>query len=559
MNKNEIEASKINLDQLFQKFWFRIPEYQRSYVWGDEQIDELFDDLVYAMKNPEKEYFLGSVVLQKHLKQENGIQYECSDVMDGQQRLTTLFLLMACLRDISDMPQLQSKATSAIQQEEDIFSNQPQRVRMEFLIRDQVGDFVQKVICEKGGTNNKEQVLSFAKGDNLSLRNMTMAIKYIRQHLRELDENGLLTLFAVFLLQKVIVIYVASDNMEDAFRLFTILNNRGIPLTTGDILKSMNIGEIASEKQRQKAATWWESLEAELGRDVFERFLAHVRTILVKDKARDNLLKEYEAIYEKGLLRKGEETLGLMKAYYDVYSKYLLNDNHDQPQLHNLITVLDHTLATDWIPAFLAFALKFNEQELLPFLQRLESKCAADWILRGTPTARLQSTYQILKAIEKAAQPEDIIGNDDIFSYNRNALKSELDGDIYGLRHARYILLKLESLLIDNSQCFPPIRKISIEHVLPRKPAVDSEWMHDFSEEERDQWLNKLGNLVILSRTKNSKFGNREFDDKKACYFHSSLASYFNVQTVMKEEAWTSDVLKTRQVRYTNLLLDHFK
>ena len=162
---NKIEASKISIDQLFQTFWFRIPEYQHSYVWGDEQIDELFDDLRYAMNaNPEKEYFLGSVVLQKHWKEENGIQYECSDVMDGQQRLTTLFLLMACLRDISDMPQLQNKATSALQQEEDIFSNQPQRVRMEFLIRDQVGDFVQKVICTKGGTDDKDQVLSFEIG-----------------------------------------------------------------------------------------------------------------------------------------------------------------------------------------------------------------------------------------------------------------------------------------------------------------------------------------------------------------------------------------------------------
>ena len=557
---NKIEASKISIDQLFQTFWFRIPEYQRSYVWGDEQIDELFDDLRYAMNaNPEKEYFLGSVVLQKHWKEENGIQYECSDVMDGQQRLTTLFLLMACLRDISDMPQLQNKATSALQQEEDIFSNQPQRVRMEFLIRDQVGDFVQKVICTKGGTDDKDQVLSFAKGDNLSLQNMTMAIKHIRRHLRQLHDEEQLTPFAVFLLQKVIVIYVASDNMDDAFRLFTILNNRGIPLTTGDILKSMNIGEIANEKQRQKAATWWESLEAELGRDVFERFLAHVRTILVKDKARDNLLKEYEAIYEKGLLRKGEETLEVMKAYYDIYAKYLLNDNHDQPQLHNLITVLYHTLATDWIPAFLAFALKFNEQELLPFLQRLESKCAADWILRGTPTARLQSTYQILKAVEKADKPEDVILNEGIFSYNRSALKSELNGDIYGLRHARYILLKLESLLIDSSQCFPPVNKISIEHVLPRNPAVDSEWMHLFSTDERDQWLNKLGNLVILSRTKNSKFGNREFNNKKECYFNSSLASYFNIQTVMKEETWTPEVLAARQEKYTNLLFEHFK
>lgn len=285
MSKNEIEASKINLNQLFQEFWFRIPEYQRSYVWGDEQIDELFDDLKHAMTNSsEKEYFLGSVVLQKHLKEENGIKYECSDVMDGQQRLTTLFLLMACMRDLTDNRDLKSSAHGAIFQKGNQFQGIPERVRMEFLIRDQVGDFVDQVICKEDGTNDKEKVMSFANADNLSLKNMTLAIKYIRQHLRRLSDSGLLNDFAVFLLQKVIVIYVASDNMEDAFRLFTILNNRGIPLTTGDILKSMNIGEISGNQQRQSFAAWWESLEAELGRDSFERFLAHVRTILVKDR-----------------------------------------------------------------------------------------------------------------------------------------------------------------------------------------------------------------------------------------------------------------------------------
>lgn len=259
------------------------------------------------------------------------------------------------------------------------------------------------------------------------------------------------------------------------------------------------------------------------------------------------------------MLRKGSETLNLIKAYFDIYSQYLINPNYDQPQLHNLLTVMDKTLATDWIPAFLAYSLKFNQTQLLSFLQRLESKYAADWILRLTPTARLQSTYQILKCIEKADKPEDVILNDDIFDYDRDALKDELSRNIYGLRHARYILLKLESLLIDKTQCFPPIRKIRIEHVLPRNPADDSQWWDDFSEDEHEQWLNKLGNLVILSRTKNSKLGNREFDDKKSRYFDSSLASYYNVQTVMSEEEWSPSIIENRQQKYVDLLVKSFK
>jgi len=66
-NPNQIlEAKKVNINMLFTDYWFRVPTYQRSYVWGEEQVTDLVDDLVDALKeNPNKEYFLGSLVLQK--------------------------------------------------------------------------------------------------------------------------------------------------------------------------------------------------------------------------------------------------------------------------------------------------------------------------------------------------------------------------------------------------------------------------------------------------------------------------------------------------------------
>ena len=84
---------------------------------------------------------------------------------------------------------------------------------------------------------------------------------------------------------------MASESLEDAFRLFTILNDRGIPLSNSDILKSMNIGVVTDETKRRKHATQWEEFEGEFGREEFDRFLGHVRTIIVKEKARENLLE----------------------------------------------------------------------------------------------------------------------------------------------------------------------------------------------------------------------------------------------------------------------------
>jgi len=69
--------------------------------------------------------------------------------------------------------------------------------------------------------------------------------------------------FCLFLAEKPIFIYVSTESMEDAFRMFTILNNRGVPLTNADILKSVNIGAIKQRNQQQKYALIWENIESD--------------------------------------------------------------------------------------------------------------------------------------------------------------------------------------------------------------------------------------------------------------------------------------------------------
>jgi hypothetical protein len=114
--------------------------------------------------------------------------------------------------------------------------------------------------------------------------------------------------FAIFLLNKVLFIYVSTESTEDAFRLFTILNDRGMPLSHADILKSINIGEVPTE-DLYNYSIYWENLEEKHG-DKFDRFLSFARTILLKNRQTDNLLDEFEKnIYAKGILRKGKDTI----------------------------------------------------------------------------------------------------------------------------------------------------------------------------------------------------------------------------------------------------------
>lgn len=558
----EIETKKVNIIKLFTDFWFRVPEYQRSYVWGQEEIDELLDDLSHAqLANREKEYFLGSVVLQKYQRTSGDLTYTCYDVLDGQQRLTTLFLMMAVLRDLATNEKLKANASDAIYQEEDPFANQPERIRIEYLIRDAVGDFVDRHIKPTGGSDEEAILREVADQSNVSLSNMAKSMLYLREALGSLTPTEL-NQFAIYLFNKVIVIYVASESLEDAFRLFTILNDRGIPLSNSDILKSMNVGAVADPNRRRKFAVMWEELEGEFGREEFDRFLGHLRTTVVKEKARENLLKEFEKIYELGLLQKGEATLRKIKSHRDSYASLIWFENEEfggDCRQRNLIAVMREGLSTDWIPPLLLFVERFNRDELLPFLERLESKVLADWIVQLSPTSRISNTNNILRAIERASSAADVVANGEVFAYDRGAIRAALSGPIYGRNFARYVMLRLEYHLQDRSQPFAPFTRISVEHVLPQNPKEGSRWRAAFGEADREVWTHRLANLVLLSRIKNTELSNREFDEKRKKYFKSSVNIFPNVVKVMQYADWTPQVLEERQEQLLDLLMQGFK
>src|ERR1017187_8922520 len=100
--KHEIKSEKILVKDIFSKMWFRIPEYQRPYIWGRDEVNDLLDDLTFAQANkPEQEYFLGSFVFQsKKATDETGQDFLENDLLDGQQRMSTLLMLFACIRDL---------------------------------------------------------------------------------------------------------------------------------------------------------------------------------------------------------------------------------------------------------------------------------------------------------------------------------------------------------------------------------------------------------------------------------------------------------------------------
>ena len=556
----KVEEKKIIV--LFRDFWFNIPSYQRPYVWGEDNINELLDDILYAFENDSQDtYFMGALVLQNKENDEY-------DILDGQQRLTTLALLLATIRDNIKVEKTKKVLQDHLFQEDDETADIPSRNRFTFNIRNEVQRFFEEYIIKENGTFNIEKALEDEQfKNNISIKNMVAVVQVIRKRLEEIFGEQLslenisgtsLLEFIKFIRNKLIFAYICSDTREQAFRLFTILNNRGIPLTTADILKSLNLDKVQDEIKRNEYAKKWEELEEQYG-DKFDRFLNFIRTIKLKEKARKNLLEEFEEkIYGK-VMNYGKESIDYILKTSENYDK-LINLTADfNNEYKNLINVMKVGFnSEDWIPPLLYYYEKFNTQGLVKFLKLLDNKFMGDWINRETPTKRLENMNKILKAIEIGENYNDILNNKNLFSFDINNFKNIINGNIYGERYCKYLLLKIEYLSLDSEVAYiGNYKNISIEHVLPQNPKEDSEWKTKFSNEDREEWTNKLGNLILLTKRKNSKLSNLEFKDKKKKYIADKMLLFPSVFEVYSNgEDWNIDILKTRQKRIVNLLIE---
>lgn len=569
----EIKCEKKVIREIF-NMWYCIPDYQRAYVWDTDQVRDLLDDTISAYReNKEAQYFLGSMVLKINEKSENNVSYTEYELLDGQQRITTVFLILACMRDmLTDYPQYQKSLAGFVYQAEDAILQQPERMRIIFNIRSDVRDFVNEHIkplhgtCDSALLKDKMQ----AKDVNISIRNMANAMLVAHEFLEE-NKSDIIGYLSYFL-NKVLMIYVATEELQDAFQLFTVLNNRGVKLSSSDILKAENLKEL-SAADRTSWATRWEEMETYFGED-FDKFLSHIRTILVKKKQTTTLLKEFdEFVYSNQeydrtqkkylprtpILRRGRDTFELLYSYYHTYQEVFDTDHSvvtGDYEITNYLKLMETGFGADyWIAPVLDYYRKYRRRGFVAFLKALDRKLSADWITAATPTVRMENVNAILREIE-ASQDSTALLQSKTFTINKSDFERVINGDIYGRSFAKYLLLKLDLIYRGSSTPMIPQAIASIEHILPRNPSADSQWVKDFSAAEREEWTNKLGNLVLISRRKNTSQGNRDYVEKKEKYFEKNIEMFPNsIRIYQNYPEWKlSDLKKNHSDVVTELL-----
>ena len=538
-----IKASEQNLNAVFSDdYLFEIPLYQRPYAWTTEQVDELLDDLLNSMdRDAQSPYFLGSVVL---IKDENDSR---SAVVDGQQRLTTLTMLFCVLRELA-AGNAQAELDGFVREAGNSLRGTQDRFRLSVRERDQ--DFFQANVQTRGAIAQflTMDTATFSDSQKLIVAN----VNRLNRELAKLDHARRGSLER-FIIQHCYLVVVTATDRDSAYRIFSVMNDRGLDLSPTDILKAEIIGEIA-ETSQDTYGQKWENIEERLGRDGFRDLFAHIRMIALKTKLRQTLQADFQDNVMKSIA--GIDFIdNTVEPYASVYETLLeasYESTQDAENINDYLRHLGRLDNFDWIPPAMAFFRRnSNDRESLTrFTRDLERLAYGLFVRRANINERINRYADVLRTTERG---------DDLFQSNsplqlsadeKAEILRGLDGQIY-LQTAvvrRTLLVRLDSLLADTGASYTRTT-ITVEHVLPQNPRVDSEWMTWFpDDDERHGWTHRLANLVLLSRRKNTSASNWDFGRKKNEYFQRGVVAPFALTTqVVSESEWTPAVLQRRQ------------
>ena len=546
---SKITGKEYPLSKIFSSdFEYHIPGYQRPYSWTKEETGLLFDDLYnFFQEEKSDNYFLGSIVL---IKEE---QKRYAEVIDGQQRLTTLSILFSAMADAFGDSECKSDCKAYLCEKGKALEGIEAKPRV--FLRDADHPFFYKYI-------QNVQLDALVALDPVTLD--TEAKKHIRENcalLREklkdifLDDKQRLE-FTQFLLTRCYLVVVSTPSQESAFRIFTVMNSRGLDLLPTDIIKSTVIGNLPKEKQ-QEYTEKWEGLEELTGRDGFNEVFTHTRTIFVKERQKKTLREEFEEYILKTVSPKrliDDYLVPYTNAYVQL-KNCEFTATHHADEVNGLLFWLNKTNNSDWMPPAIKFLAEHphDSEYVLWFIRKLE-RLASYLLVTAQDVNHRVDRYKWL-LVEMEGRPDSTLTsplrNIELTDWEKEHFRQTLDGEIYTMTAQRrnYIIQRLDSFMSDGGASYNQ-KLFTIEHVLPQHPPVHGSWPELWpDEQERMYWLNRIANLVPLTRQRNSAAQNYGFTTKKEKYFQSKggTSSYVLTTQVINEPKWTPDVVKKRQ------------
>ena len=501
---------------------YKIPAFQRDYSWKKPQILEFWNDAVDVFDSKESSYFFGPVVFIKNDK----MSYH--RVVDGQQRLTSVEILISVIRDIfesNDSVRLATIMQNFLYPITSIDHTDPILV-----LNENNNQFYKNVLLkpmdpdEKINQYKTKDPNELRLYENYKILYSKVKKKFLKSNKKgDKEENEKLFEFIRKILDSFKVYEIVVDSEDRAFRLFATLNQRGLDLGISDLVKNYIFMKSDKEHRDEFHGYWKKIIENLDDKNDLDDFLRH-NWIASYDYV--TLQSLYKVITEK--IRSDKEVSSYLETLLEdslIYNE-LVNGNRDD-QTGDYLKSLFGELKNDSAQSVLINAHKFWKNN--PKDIQILSKICLDVFFRGktiggkspsevgkcfAATANLIKIGKNLSEIKTELKKIDITDPD---------FQKSIQYDDHGSNIAKYLLKNIEIHTKSLDHSTKTISStVTLEHIMP-KTITNTDWSAEnsksfFNKNNHRKYLNRIGNLTLLHKVHNSELQNMSFDSKKMKY-----------------------------------------
>lgn len=517
------KPSSLTIKQLFGNTdsLYQIPRYQRPYSWGDDQLSKLWDDLIEAEAN-DPNYFLGSVIT---AKPEDSSSY--LDIVDGQQRLTTLTILLCVFRDLYPNINQELLETDPYAVDNKIidssikFNDRFERLRLRTHSNHQ-SDF-ENIILNNKTTEHSKPLKKHLQIEDPKYKFQNTAF-FFTEKLTQLGETEAGKLLN-YIFNSVKIIRIDCHSVAFAIKLFQVLNDRGLDLSNSDLIKSFLIGriqkiyedniELRKQKEDQFLDDWkvCENYSNDTEMSLNDLFVMYEYYLLGQNPKKSLYDELVDLVKDKD----PNQVINELKDFVSNY-KTKIYDKEDKV----IYSFFYLSWGVYW-KTILLTALKENYSEYEEFVKVFRRYYYVNWIAGNTLSKIKQTSFNLIKWLKENKPLKDIKAELNVgFEDTLNRAIENLNDNIYEEKWCKPLLFMIEYNQTDDSNLpFLPMwdRSIQVEHILPRGYRSNKDWKKLFEgNTEIEDWINCGGNLTLLSGTKNLQASNYSFKDKIKAY-----------------------------------------
>lgn len=539
---------------------FVIPVYQRNYTWTvKKQLVQLIKDLEQLIEDEtkQKQHFLGTIVYL-----ENIVEYKVErSIVDGQQRLVTMFLMAHAMKSISE------NEYRAREIDETYLQNYAEKADSRYRQR----------LYPSVANGEDYTIISEGRFDELnkdSSSNIVQNFLYLQAELKSLVERYTFDR-VLYALKRFSIVYIKLDERDNAQQIFESINSTGERLTASDLIRNFIMMNKSNEEQTLLYKQYWRKLEAvfDNSKGMEDFFRYYLAAMTEEYSAKHVLYQAFKEYWHKE--RESASDVELLQKLVR-YSEYFVNLYYKKPDGKYLEVLSDFQSMESMMPA--PFVLELSEwyyfDKVISEEQYFEIiNVVNGYQLRryfnGDDTSRVSKAFpSYLKHVRKYVAVHGFENIVDIVIYvlvTRNqsnnmslptdkALKSNLSNvNAYAMRLVRWLLEKIENR---NNPATLDMSSLSIEHIMPQTSTAYWEEKAGVSGEEYIELVNTIGNLTLVTKPDNSAAGNKDFETKKKIFEDTLHIRLNKILYGMSE--WTSEAIKNRSERLIDELISMY-